>query len=158
MEPEQNRTKHKFQEYEKPLEPSLHPPLHSEFSFYSLNQSDQEAFCSKCQYILLKCELLGSLYCESCNAFVCLKCKKYFNKKSTCKCFRCTCCFLEECLSQQKIGKQCQNLCHICYEENDPTSYNISRYPCGHGICRICLFNYTLNENFDPQVCYICEK
>lgn len=133
--------------------------LHMGQSLYSMEtKTGDEKFCNKCNYILMKCGLLEAMYCENCSAFICSRCKEIFSKNKTCICGRCTCCFLEICLPNHKIGKQCQNVCHTCYEENEPTSDNIVRYPCGHGICRICLFQHTINEKFDPNYCYVCNK
>jgi len=116
-----------------------------------------DRFCLKCQYILLWCELLNAWHCEKCQDFLCLKCADNFGTKSTCKCGRCTCCYFEKCIPNSKIGFQCQNVCSICYEESEASSFNLLRYGCGHGLCRICLFKNVISENFDPNICYLCK-
>ena len=131
--------------------------LASDRNYNDSNTIHKEAYCT-CGTILLRRDLLEAYYCERCKKFICGKCERDFSKKMTCNCRRCTCCFLEVCLPGQIIGKQCQNMCQICYEENEPTLYNISRYPCGHGICRICILSHAVQEDFEPKKCYVCHK
>ncbi len=155
MEPEET----KLEEGKKANLPLSNPPNSSTFQDPSNEMKDlgsQERFCTKCSFILLKCDLLGAYYCDSCRMFDCNQCHHQFSQKITCKCLRCTCCFLETCFSYSKIGKQCQNLCNKCFEENEPGTFNLSRYPCGHGICRLCLIEISVSNNFDPKNCYLC--
>ena len=120
-------------------------------------ENNVEHFCPKCQFILLWCELLNAWHCEKCQDFLCLKCGESFGTKVSCKCGRCTCCYFEKCIPNSKIGFQCQNVCGICYEESEASSFNLLRYPCGHGLCRLCLFKNVLEAQADPNNCYLCK-
>ena len=117
---------------------------------------DHEKFCQRCTYVLVKCLIVEGMYCEKCDIFYCFRCKKEFSKKSVCGCNKCTCCFTELCVANEKIGQNCQTMCSLCYEENEPTSYNLLKYSCGHKICRICVFQHTISEKLDPRSCFIC--
>jgi len=122
-------------------------------TFYNAEES-----CKKCSSMLLRCKQIKALYCNSCDVFLCNDCQNYFNQRVTCKCRRCLCCFREYCVPPLIIGLKCQTVCHICYEENDPSTYNIIRYDCGHGICRFCMLKNAVVDKFNPRYCAICKK
>lgn len=117
-----------------------------------------EENCKNCVSVLNRCQRIRAMYCESCRIYFCDDCNMPFHEGKTCKCWRCICCFMEYCQPQTLIGLSCQTMCHQCHEENDPSSYNIVRYKCGHGYCRFCMFFNVTNWKHDPRYCFLCRK
>jgi hypothetical protein len=112
--------------------------------------------CKNCISILNRCIRIKAMYCESCRVYFCDDCKMSFNEARTCKCRRCVCCFMEYCLPGLTIGETCQTFCHQCHEQNDPATSNIVRYECGHGYCRMCMFQNVCNWGHEPRYCFLC--
>ena len=134
---------------------NIKKPIGDEDDGSSLYMEDT---CKVCASIAQKCRLINARYCSSCKEFTCNDCTYPFSEKKTCRCQRCVICFQEYCYHPMIIGKNCQTLCNLCLESNPPETFNILRYPCGHGFCSLCVMNNTIDKKWDPRYCYLCSR